>query len=116
MNLFWKFVWLMKPYYQTIFTEDLPSVVEKKRIYVIGTKEYPWQIAFLCPCGCKELIQLSLLRDTKPCWKFKLTNNREITLYPSVWRKIGCKSHFHVEKGKISWTTNWFNRYFQSKP
>ena len=103
----------MKPSYKTVCLEDLPEVLEKQTIYIVGAKDHPWQVAFLCPCNCKELIQLSVLADSRPSWRFKLNEKGKITLNPSVWRKIGCKSHFFVRNGKIWWATSrWYDQYW----
>ncbi len=89
--------------YQHIYCEDLPELVKQKTIYIVGDKAYPWLLVFKCPCGCKQLIQLNLLRDTRPFWKFRLARNNKLTISPSIWRKVGCKSHFYVTNSKITW-------------
>ncbi|MGZ3720724.1 MAG: DUF6527 family protein [Bdellovibrionota bacterium] len=55
----------------------------------------------LCPCGCQEVIQLSLLEDDSPRWAFSVTSKGRISVTPSVWRVRGCKSHFFVTDGAI---------------
>lgn len=98
--------WL-QPSYKTVFTEDFPENIERQNIYIVGTKKYPWQAAFKCPCGCMATIQLSLLPEDRPCWKYKLDNKKLITLSPSIWRKVGCKSHFFIRKGKVAWARDY---------
>ena len=43
---------------------------------------------------------LNLLKDTKPKWDFDFTSKAEINIYPSIWRNIGCKSHFFIKNVK----------------
>lgn len=102
-ELFQALRWLMQPAYKTLFIEDLPQNIKTKAIYIVGTKQYPWQAALKCPCGCGALIQLNLLSESRPCWKFKVNTIKKITISPSIWREIGCKSHFFIHSGKIKW-------------
>lgn len=85
--------------------DELPEQVHKRRIYLVGESQEPWLIAFECPCGCNSLIQLNTLKDAKPCWSYELRRFGRISLKPSVWRKVGCKSHFWVRNGEIVWVT-----------
>jgi hypothetical protein len=62
-----------------------------------------WFVAMLCPCGCKETLQMSLLHDANPQWKIIEHGDGTITLQPSVWRKVGCRSHFFLRRGLIQW-------------
>ncbi len=62
-----------------------------------------WAIAFLCPCGCKDRLELVLIPEVKPHWVLKLDNADHPTLHPSVWRKTDCGAHFWVKEGRIIW-------------
>ena len=85
------------------YAEDLPEKLSKNQFYVIGDPKDPWLLAFICPCGCQEIIQLSLLTDYRPHWKFSIEKQQRITIKPSIWRKVGCKSHFWISSGKVIW-------------
>jgi hypothetical protein len=85
------------------FVKDLPNYIKDERIYIIKDGINPDSLAFKCPCGCDSIIFLNLLKDAKPCWKFRITKKGNITISPSVWRKIGCKSHFFIREGRIDW-------------
>jgi hypothetical protein len=63
----------------------------------------PDSLVFRCPCGCHTDIFLNLLKDAKPIWRFHISKKNKITITPSIWRKVGCKSHFFIRKGKIEW-------------
>lgn len=89
--------------YKPLHCDNLPVTFQASVVYLIGEKNDPWQAAFICPCGCRSLIQLSLLSDSSQKWKVFLNNKNKISLSPSIHRKIGCKSHFYLHKGKIQW-------------
>jgi hypothetical protein len=58
---------------------------------------------FLCPCGCKDVISLNLMTSQRPCWTLSCDEDGTVSLYPSVDKTSGCKSHFFVKKSKIDW-------------
>ncbi|HCY43381.1 MAG TPA: hypothetical protein DHV48_18935 [Prolixibacteraceae bacterium] len=91
------------PGLQLRYVDELPEMVTDKVIYIVGEMNFPWLLAFKCPCGCQNLIQLNLLKDAEPCWRFKIDKKKKINIYPSVWRINGCKSHFFIRKSKIQW-------------
>ena len=82
--------------------EELPESIQPSRLYVLG-EDTPWAVALMCPCGCRELIQLSLLDDDSPRWRLISASKRKPTLYPSVRRKRGCHSHFVISQGRVRW-------------
>ena len=82
------------------FNDDIPENPVQGILYIIGEKKFLWCIVMKCPCGCSDLIHLNLLRKANPRWSFKI-RKRKITLYPSIWRENGCKSHFNVQKNLI---------------
>src|SRR5258708_27239156 len=96
---FWK--WLVRPFssrYKTFRGVELPDTLDAKAVYLLGENSV-WAAALLCPCGCKEIIQLSLLQEDSPRWKFNTDNRLLTTLEPSIWRTVGCRSHFFLRKG-----------------
>lgn len=97
--------------YVEMQVDDLPELHEIKEriIYIVGENGYHWVAAFKCPCGCGDLIQLNLLKEAIPFWNILFQEEELITIYPSIERKIGCKSHFNLTKGQITWwSTNDF--------
>lgn len=91
-----------KPY-RIKLVEDPPDHLDKKHLYVVGSKDEPWQIEFLCPCGCQDKIVLPVNRQTSPRWDLQINKDGTPTLSPSVWRTKGCKAHFFLRRGKIQW-------------
>lgn len=86
--------------------EELPDVLQEKTIYIAGENEYLWFAALVCPCGCKEVLHMSLLNDADPRWSLSKHSDGTVSLSPSVWRKIGCKSHFFLIHSRIQWCKN----------
>ena len=82
--------------------EDPPDQLDSNIVYLIADGGAPWSAAFMCPCGCKERISLSLIPRDRPSWR-AVTNKDGITLHPSVWRKKGCMSHFFIRAGRVLW-------------
>jgi len=61
---------------------------------------------FLCPCGCRSVITLSLQPVHQPHWVVRIGKGDRPSMRPSVWRDIGCLSHFWIEDGRIYWCTD----------
>ena len=83
--------------------EDLPDHMEADIVYIAGENGHLWYAAFLCPCGCNATIQLGLMKGHRPRWNVTEHVDGTVSLHPSVWRKVGCRSHFLLKKGKVMW-------------
>ncbi len=59
-------------------------------------------IAMACPDGCGEQLTVNLDSRAGPAWRY-YTDGEDLSLFPSVWRETGCKSHFIVWRSKIYW-------------
>ncbi len=92
----------LKPY-RSVRVEEMPDTVKPLTVYLCGEGEYLWAAAMLCPCGCKEVIQLNLLKTVRPRWSAQEHKDGSVTLRPSIWRQKGCRSHFFVRNGRIDW-------------
>lgn len=82
---------------------ELPEVLKAQTLYLWGDEQGIWQVVMICPCGCKETLHMTTLNDDWPSWKIERHSDGTTTLSPSIWRKIGCRSHFFVRRGKIQW-------------
>lgn len=91
---------------RTIHLEELPEQLDAGVVYVLGEGPHRWFVALLCPCGCGATVQVSLLADAKPRWHLLEHPDKTISLHPSVWRKVGCRSHFFLRNGCIQWCGN----------
>jgi hypothetical protein len=91
--------------WRAVAVEDPPQKLFQGRVYLIGEDGLYWCAMFLCPCGCGEAIRLNLLQQVRPNWTVQITDGSLVTLAPSVWRKVGCESHFFIRRGRIEWCT-----------
>lgn len=83
--------------------EFSPKKIEGKIVYVIKDGLEPDSLLFKCPCGCDEDIFLNLLTDMRPVWAFNVNSEGLITISPSIWRHVGCRSHFFIRKSVVVW-------------
>ena len=86
-----------------VLTDDLPDPPAAHRVYLVGEDGVLWYAAMLCPCDCGATLHMSLHKEGTPRWKATPHRDGTISLSPSVWRKIGCRSHFIVRNGRIIW-------------
>lgn len=92
------------PPYRTIIVDDLlPSKLNVRTLYIVKDEGYLEQAAMICPCGCGNTLHMNLLTDERPCWKLTQHEDGTATLYPSVWRKKDCRSHFWFRRGRVMW-------------
>jgi hypothetical protein len=92
--------------YRATFVEDdqlVPKVLPPYTVYIVGSQGNEWLAVMNCPCGCGETLPLNLLQDEAPNWTWSTGMDGAVTLKPSVWRKVRCKSHFFLRNGEISW-------------
>ena len=89
--------------YRYEHVEEFPDAPEDHKLYVAGENGYFWAAAMLCPCGCRDVIELNLLRKARPCWTVQEHLDGLVSLRPSVWRRQGCRSHFYLRRGQIEW-------------
>jgi hypothetical protein len=60
-----------------------------------------------CPCGCGESFPINLDPQAGPAWRLYRDKRFGLSLFPSVWRDSGCRSHYIIWRDKI-WL---FGRY-----
>jgi hypothetical protein len=90
--------------YHTVLVEgELPRHLRSKAIYVVQEDGYLEQATMVCPCGCGSVLHMNLLEDERPCWRVTQHPDGTATLFPSVWRKRGCRSHFWLRHGRVEW-------------
>lgn len=95
--------WKFRNRILTITVDDLPDTLNSGYLYLIGSRR-PWSAALLCPCGCRQTVQVSLLPKDSPSWTLQLEGRAKLpTLTPSVWRRKGCRAHFFLRAGEIVW-------------
>ncbi|MDH0961155.1 DUF6527 family protein [Pseudomonas chengduensis] len=88
---------------QIVQGDVLPSQLPFRSLLLVRDGSEDWCVGFKCPCGCGRTIELSLPEDVTPRWTCCIDSLGRPTLYPSVWLKNGCKSHFWLRDGKVTW-------------
>src|SRR5437016_3527464 len=92
-----------RPKIKAVFTEEVPDDPEEGRLYVVGQDGEHWSVAVRCPCGCNAVLQMSLHREGRPRWELTRHEDGSVSLYPSIYRRVGCHSHFFLRRGRIEW-------------
>lgn len=94
-----------KKRYTAVISPDMPSPesIQDGVMIIVGGENWAKWAYFICPCGCGDVLSLSLMKSIKPNWKLRVDDNNLPTVYPSVWKDDGCKSHFWIRKGKVIW-------------
>lgn len=83
--------------------QDVPDGPTPRTVYLIGEGEHLWIAALVCPCGCGELLQMSLMPHGHPRWDVLTHWDGTVSLHPSVWRQKGCRTHFFLRQGHVIW-------------
>ena len=91
------------PYRTCLVTGDNRYTPSIGRIYIIEEDGFIEHASMLCPCGCGVLICLNLIPDESPCWRLDRHRGGAVSLFPSVWRTTGCRSHFWLSRGRVRW-------------
>ncbi|OIQ80711.1 hypothetical protein GALL_375250 [mine drainage metagenome] len=81
---------------------------------VLVERGRPRLLILACPCGCGENFPINLDPRAGPSWRLyhgslssksvfasSRRNPDSISLFPSVWRDSGCRSHYIIWNGKI---------------
>ena len=61
----------------------------------------PRLLLLSCPCGCGEEFPINLDPRTGPAWRLYGSHQTGVSLFPSVWRTSGCKSHYIIWRDRI---------------
>jgi hypothetical protein len=101
--------WRDPPYATLVVVAQLPATLAPRTLYIVEEDGFQEQAAMVCPCGCGKTLHMNLLTDERPCWRVTMHADATATLFPSVWRKTGCASHFWFRNGRIVWVPTTFN-------
>ena len=83
--------------------DRLPCTIPALRVVHLIDNGVSWAAGLNCPCGCGDVIELMLLADVDPRWTLEIDDLDRPSLTPSVWRTVGCRSHFWVRRGQVEW-------------
>lgn len=95
-----------KPTLRWTKVEAVPARVSPGIVYLVGDDEVSWDAVLICPCGCGDLIRLSLVPGREAFWRVIKHRDKTISLKPSVWRTVRCRSHFWLNRSRIVWVPN----------
>src|SRR5271170_611965 len=79
---------------QTLEGDSLPAKLPRRDILLARDGDEDWCVGMYCPCGCRQTIELLLVRGVAPRWDLRMDRRGMPTLEPSVFRQTGCRSHF----------------------
>jgi hypothetical protein len=81
---------------------------------VLVERGRPRLLVLSCPCGCGEQFPINLDPRAGPAWRLyggskeidslgagTWRRRRSLSVFPSVWRETGCRSHYIVWDGRI---------------
>lgn len=68
---------------------------------VLVERGRPRLLVLSCPCGCGEEVPINLDSRAGPAWHYYTRPKYGVSLFPSVWRDTGCRSHFIVWRDHI---------------
>lgn len=83
--------------------DTLPKSLPPRNLVLAREDGEDWCVGMRCPCGCGRAIELQVFPEARPKWRLVIDGKNRPTLYPSVWVKDGCRSHFWLQKGKVFW-------------
>ena len=88
-----------------------PTRIPDKDLIVVREKGGRTKWAYMrCPSGCGDTLMLSLQRGDYPSWRLTINKNGQPSLFPSIWKKDGCRSHFYLLRGKIVYITTRYRK------
>jgi hypothetical protein len=96
--------------FKTVIIVEPGQSIEIPSKTLVLTKKgntYTW-IRYKCPCGCGELISLSLTPVITPNWSMEIAHENSkrpiVTIAPSVYmRNTKCCSHYFITENKVIW-------------
>jgi hypothetical protein len=88
---------------EIVATNPGREAIAPGRLLVVGGRGYQKWAYLRCPCGCGEVIMLSLNQKRRPRWRVMIDAQGLPTVEPSVRQTAGCYSHFWIRRGKVEW-------------
>lgn len=95
--------WFDPPFITVDGVRALPTNPKSRAIYIVIEDGFEENASMRCPCGCGSVLHMNLIPDERPCWRVIRHQNGTTSLFPSVWRKKGCQSHFWFREGRVIW-------------
>jgi len=80
---------------------EAPALLLRAGDAVVVMRGRPRSLVISCPCGCGVLHPINLDDRSGPAWRLYSTKESQVSLFPSVWRTEGCKSHYIIWHGRV---------------
>lgn len=77
-------------------------LLERPGDFVLVNRGVLRSFVMACPDGCGDTLTINLDPRSDKAWRFYRKRN-QISVFPSVWRDTGCKSHFIIWNHTIVW-------------
>ena len=68
---------------------------------VLVERGEPRWLMLCCPCGCGEIFPINLDSRAGPAWVLYRRSKSRFSIFPSVWRESGCRSHYVIWRSQI---------------
>jgi hypothetical protein len=73
-----------------------------KDIYLVEKEHRKTWVVFSCPCEQGHRLVINLSPTKRPSWNISIRKN-QASLWPSLWLKGLCKSHFWLRNNRVYW-------------
>lgn len=81
---------------------DVPEVLARDTLAVVGTRRRPKWAVLECPCGRGHQLVVSLSQQHRPYWRLD-EDRRGPSLAPSIDSHRPYRCHFWLRDGQIMW-------------
>ncbi len=95
-------------YYEAVEVTDLPSKLEQNKMYLLGKRGEPFQVAYKCPyADCRQIIYVDVHASLDPRWRLRIHRwwkKGTISLDPSIrGMQSFCKyqCHYWIRRGRF---------------
>lgn len=80
---------------------EAAGLLESAGDAVLIERGRPRWLLIACPCGCREEIPINLDARSGKAWRLYRNPKLGLTVFPSIWRDTGCRSHFIIWRDAI---------------
>ena len=99
----------------TEYRDEANVLLEEPGDAVLVERGIPRSLVMRCPDGCGETLTINLDRRAGKAWRMNAEKNATLSLYPSVWKADGCRSHFVVRQSRIIWCEPDFRTAYRAR-
>lgn len=93
-----------KPYFRKIRAVDrvssIPDDLQNNEAYIVEKAGRKVWLVLNCPCPDHHRLTINLSHNSRPSWDVD-TATGYLSVYPSLWLKDGCNSHFWIRDGDV---------------